>query len=226
MEVISRKDAKARGLIRYFTGKPCPKGHITERLVSTFGCYACTVENGKAWKANNKEKVSARKKEYNAANFERNKATHKSWREKNKDRVKAYSAAYAAENQEKIKKYREENREKIRAKGREDMKRFRAESPERVRWFEARKRAIEEGKLASWDMELTEFVTEEAYRLLKNRRETTGIKWEVDHMIPYKSEVASGLHVWSNLQVIPIRLNRMKRNRMVFTSRGEWIAVA
>ena len=41
-EVITRADAKAAGLLRYFTGKPCPKGHIDERLVSSFGCLECS----------------------------------------------------------------------------------------------------------------------------------------------------------------------------------------
>jgi hypothetical protein len=32
-EIISRAEAKARGLTRYFTGKPCKYGHIAERYV-------------------------------------------------------------------------------------------------------------------------------------------------------------------------------------------------
>ena len=41
-EIISRKEAKAKGLKRFFTGKPCPsKGHISERLVSNRGCCEC-----------------------------------------------------------------------------------------------------------------------------------------------------------------------------------------
>ena len=36
--LISRADAKARGLKRYFTGIPCKHGHVSERNTSTTGC--------------------------------------------------------------------------------------------------------------------------------------------------------------------------------------------
>jgi hypothetical protein len=39
--VISRGGAKAAGLTRYYTGKPCPAGHISEHLVSNASCVAC-----------------------------------------------------------------------------------------------------------------------------------------------------------------------------------------
>jgi hypothetical protein len=39
--MISRATAKARGLLRYFTGRPCPRGHVTERYVSSHGCMEC-----------------------------------------------------------------------------------------------------------------------------------------------------------------------------------------
>lgn len=41
-QIITRADARAQGLTRYFTGKPCPMGHIADRYVSTFGCVTCT----------------------------------------------------------------------------------------------------------------------------------------------------------------------------------------
>jgi hypothetical protein len=31
LPIISCKEAKARGLKRYFTGKPCKRGHIAEQ---------------------------------------------------------------------------------------------------------------------------------------------------------------------------------------------------
>ena len=31
MEIISRKEAKAQGLVHYFTGKPCLHGHLAKR---------------------------------------------------------------------------------------------------------------------------------------------------------------------------------------------------
>lgn len=39
--VVTRADAKAAGLKRFFTGVPCRKGHISERYASIGNCSAC-----------------------------------------------------------------------------------------------------------------------------------------------------------------------------------------
>lgn len=41
MEIVTQDQAHARGLVRYFTGKPCRKGHISERYVLNGACIAC-----------------------------------------------------------------------------------------------------------------------------------------------------------------------------------------
>ncbi len=41
MEIISRAEAKAKGLKRYFTGKPCKHGHAAERYVASSECCVC-----------------------------------------------------------------------------------------------------------------------------------------------------------------------------------------
>lgn len=51
MEIITRAEARERGLKRYFTGKQCGKGHIAERLISTTICIACNVEKGRRHRA-------------------------------------------------------------------------------------------------------------------------------------------------------------------------------
>jgi hypothetical protein len=38
---VTRAEAKAAGLKRYFTGKACPKGHLAERYLSKGNCIAC-----------------------------------------------------------------------------------------------------------------------------------------------------------------------------------------
>ncbi len=38
--VITRREAIARGLDRYFTGKPCRRGHVAERTMHN-GCVVC-----------------------------------------------------------------------------------------------------------------------------------------------------------------------------------------
>lgn len=43
--------------------------------------------------------------------------------------------------------------------------------------------------------------------------ELTGIRHEVDHVVPLQSRLVCGLHVEHNLQVIPATVNRSKSNR-------------
>lgn len=36
---------------------------------------------------------------------------------------------------------------------------------------------------------------------------------EIDHIVPIKSDLVCGLHVWHNLQLLDMPLNRSKKNR-------------
>src|SRR6516162_3356005 len=38
---LTRSQAKRRGLVRYFSGKPCPRGHLAERQTSNGNCCEC-----------------------------------------------------------------------------------------------------------------------------------------------------------------------------------------
>lgn len=44
MEIISKKDAIKKGLSRYFTGNPCPRGHISQRTIYGSACLICRAE--------------------------------------------------------------------------------------------------------------------------------------------------------------------------------------
>ena len=41
MEIITRKQAFERALVRFYTGKPCKNGHDAERYTSMGGCVKC-----------------------------------------------------------------------------------------------------------------------------------------------------------------------------------------
>jgi hypothetical protein len=41
MKTITRMEAARKGLMRYFTGKPCAHGHIAERYVVSMACLQC-----------------------------------------------------------------------------------------------------------------------------------------------------------------------------------------
>ena len=114
MEIITRAEAKEKGLKRYFTGKPCKHGHISEKLVSNFSCCECSKERTsesrdkgvyKKYYQENKELIYRRTREYQKTNKDKKKIWQKKYREKNKEKIK-----------ERVKVYREKNKEKIKNK--------------------------------------------------------------------------------------------------------------
>lgn len=46
--VVTREEAEAKGLRRYFTGEPCPRGHVDLRATATGACTECTRLHGRA----------------------------------------------------------------------------------------------------------------------------------------------------------------------------------
>lgn len=66
------------GLKRYFTGKPCPRGHVAERFVSTKACVVCAAVGSKEWARANIDRVLTRNKLWCEAHPERVEA----WRRK------------------------------------------------------------------------------------------------------------------------------------------------
>lgn len=56
------------------------------------------------------------------------------------------------------------------------------------------------------------FFIAEIYRLAVARTAATGIKWEVDHIVPVSSPLVCGLHCEANLQVITEAANKKKNN--------------
>lgn len=61
--------------------------------------------------------------------------------------------------------------------------------------------------------ELTEFAMEEMCALRPQRESATGFQWHIDHIIPLHHKEVSGLHVWTNLQLVPADWNVRKGNR-------------
>ncbi len=101
--LVSRKEAKERGLKRYFTGKPCPHGHVCERWTSATGCYECArirrvnnpdlnYERVKAWRALHPEKRAEEARRWRAKYPEKAKEISERHRAKHIDRIRKRNA--------------------------------------------------------------------------------------------------------------------------------------
>lgn len=106
--------------------------------------------------------------------------------------------------------WREKNREEINRKARE----WRKNNPLGAINNLAKRRSAKLNATPVW---ANDFYIKEIYRLALDRTKLTGIKWEVDHIIPLKNELVCGLHVEFNLQVITRRANRKKGNNFIIT---------
>lgn len=111
--IVSRKEAKTKGLKYYFTGKECPKGHISIRLTSCWICCECheSKENKnriETWRRKNKEHIKKTgsdryykdhkaSKEKAKISRDKNKDTIKKWRKDNKNHVRKYNNKYKKE---------------------------------------------------------------------------------------------------------------------------------
>lgn len=72
-----------------------------------------------------------------------------------------------------------------------------------------RRRARTKGVMNEFDR----FMLEECVDLVATRTDKTGLKWELDHIIPLNHKSASGLHNGFNFQVVPASWNYKKGNR-------------
>lgn len=115
-KIIDRKTAKISGLTRYFNNKPCPQGHIAERMTSNGTCVTCLCESKKkghekmmmaqrrhrkenkeqwaAYKKKNYYKHHKKSKERARKNYEKNKEVIR-LRVSNSPQVKIYKKEYS-----------------------------------------------------------------------------------------------------------------------------------
>lgn len=83
----SQVEAKAIGATRYFTGKPCPKGHIAPRFTANFGCGECLRERSKNYFHENRDHALSVNKQYVHANPEDNARRSRQWYASNRDKA-------------------------------------------------------------------------------------------------------------------------------------------
>jgi 5-methylcytosine-specific restriction endonuclease McrA len=96
MTPISRAEARALGLKRYFAGEPCFRGHTAERFVANGICVECHNERDRKARAANPERYRERDRKYYADNVERYSAYNRVRNHKRRARKLAAGGTYTA----------------------------------------------------------------------------------------------------------------------------------
>ena len=191
-QIISRKEAKALGLKRYFTGKPCKHGHISEHYSRNGECVECalrrqqlpqTIARRRRYYEENKEQILSQQAKYHLAN-----------RDERCRRMRDYGK-------------RPEKRQLINAAQSRWMKR----NPAKVNAKLQARRAKMHGdttKLSDMEKQLLLDVYAECSRLnaLHGRD-----SFHVDHIIPI---ALGGKHHPDNLQILSAYQNRAKGSKL------------
>jgi hypothetical protein len=128
---------------------------------------------------------------------------------------KAYDVAYQAANRDRIAaghaaRYLLKRSERIA-----NIARWQSQNRDLSRSYKEKNKAHRRQlskRPAPWFGELDELVMVEARLLARMRGAVTGLKWHVDHEIPLRGRLVSGLHVWNNIRVIPATVNQTKSN--------------
>jgi 5-methylcytosine-specific restriction endonuclease McrA len=173
-----RQQAIAAGKRRYFTGVPCPKGHISERTVDNSGCVACQD----ATRAKNRERQRA----YTREHYAKNKATYiekaAEWQHNNPEKRRDIRKRWIAENPEWASenggRWARENSDRAK----ENAYRWRRENPDQFKAIAINRRArvaANGGRISG--AEIKAIITRQ-----KGKCACCGerAKLEMDHIIP------------------------------------------
>lgn len=193
MTMTPRQIAIKEGNTRYYTGKTCPRGHLSERMVSTRACCACASEKKAEWIKANPEKVNAQKRSWRDANLEHARALNLANQKLHRDSANA-----------RTRKYYKLHREELSVRKAEWAKANPAIGAAKTARYLAAKRH----QVPAWaDHDAIELIYRAADVIC-----TSGFDVHVDHVIPLQGKLVRGLHVHNNLAIIQANANRSKSN--------------
>lgn len=224
--IISQSDALARGAKRFFTGLPCSRGHLSERYVSTGRCCACVAEISRKWAANNPDRIKASSEDWKKRNPEAVMSRRKRWYSEGRESILQKNADWRIRNPDKAARASLAWRDSNPGYMAEYQSRYQASNKDRNRASSSKRRALERGAVPGYFGEFDAFVFREAFLLASLRSQVFGFPWQVDHLIPLACKTACGLHVGTNVQVIPAAMNRRKGKNLLYAEPFMWLVDA
>jgi len=204
---MARVAAAKRNDVTYEPEKPCLRGHLL-RLVSNGTCPQCKQIKERQRISSNRDAYNARKKRERATKLPML-----------AEKMRLLRAAETIENRQKRLEKARVKQQEWRLKnpnhiGTKEAKiRYKIENPGKVLADTVKRRSKKMLRTPAWLTKDDFWMIEQAYKLAVLRTQLFGFAWHVDHIIPLQGKLVSGLHVPTNLQVIPWRDNVAKANK-------------
>jgi len=105
----------AKGLSRYFTGKQCKRGHISQRITSNGTCEVCYSQDLTRWRSENSERIRQTEKEYWSKNKAAKNAKDRRYREKHVELVRQKDKErYARTPRDVLRKHRRDRKARVK----------------------------------------------------------------------------------------------------------------
>ena len=181
----TRKEAKETKATHYFTGLPCKHGHIALRKTKGTCMDCLKIE----WEETNAKRALLPKSEAS-------KKAGKKYYENNKEIVKLRAQSRKPEA---IMQYR---------------RAWQKNNPELVKADNKHRRTKHKQATPKWLTQEHKTEIKQFYLDAMLVSKVTGVPYAVDHIVPLRGELVSGLHVPWNLAVITREENSKKSNRI------------
>lgn len=180
----SRQVALAVGASHYFTGQPCANGHVDKRRATDRKCAACNRMRAANLRKAAPTLVAERNRTAYLAKQAERQARQREWNAANAERAAGYAANYRARKPDVARAWRQKNKQ-------------------RVVLYTTRRRAAKLQRTPAW----ADTAAIDAFYLACPEGH------HVDHIVPLRGRLVSGLHVLNNLQYLPNAENLSKGNK-------------
>lgn len=236
MEIISRDEARKKGLKRFFTGEPCTRNHTSERYTLGGNCAECSAEGSANYRKKYPEKAKLEAKRSRERLSERRRADNKRWRESNPELVRELKRKYVEESMEKVAaskaRYYQENKERClelsrrhrnanKDQYREMARKWREKNRDYVRLKNRmRKQKIKNAEGSHTVDDVKRILEMQKRKCAACYKKLEGENYHVDHIVP----LALGGSNWArNLQILcpPCNMSKgAKAPEEFYTARG------
>lgn len=194
--------AREAGLSQYETGKPCPKGHVGPRFVSSRQCVICAGERKNRWAVANKKYVHEYNLSYYQEDIEWQRQRTRDYVAANRDAILIKRRATYYANPSKAMKWARENKERVR----KIQMNWRAANPEKACAANHNRRARKRAAGSHTAQDIIEIFAMQKGKCAYCRTKL-GKKYHVDHI---QALSRGGSNTRDNLQVLCQPCNQSK----------------